>query len=89
MSDLVEVPITECDAYARDTVADFVASERQSRAYGLFYTLGIGSGAAAPAIVGVVSDAYGVTFAMFALAAAALATLPACVVLSSAIKRGG
>jgi len=70
------------------TVADFVDYERQSRAYGLFYTLGIGSGAAAPTIVGVLSDAHGVTVAMFALAAAALATLPACVVLSSAIKRG-
>ena len=70
------------------TVADFVDYQRQSRAYGLFYTLGIGSGAAAPTIVGVLSDAHGVTVAMFALAAAALATLPACAVLSSAIKRG-
>jgi MFS family permease len=69
------------------TVADFVASDRQSRAYGLFYTLGIGSGAAAPTVVGLLSDAHGVSVAMFALAAAALATLPACVVLSSAIKR--
>ena len=71
------------------TVADFVASDRQSRAYGLFYTLGIGSGALAPAAVGVLSDAHGVTVAMFALAAAALATLPACLVLSSAIKPAG
>ncbi len=71
------------------TVADFVAPDRQSRAYGLFYTLGIGSGAIAPAAVGVLSDAYGVTVAMVVLAACALATLPACVVLSSAIKRGG
>ncbi len=70
------------------TVADFVTSDRQSRAYGLFYTFGVGSGAVAPAVVGVLSDAHGVSVAMFALAAAALATLPACVVLSSAIKRG-
>jgi len=70
------------------TVADFVASDRQSRAYGLFYTFGVGSGAVTPAVVGVLSDAHGVSVAMFALAAAALATLPACVVLSSAIKRG-
>lgn len=71
------------------TVAEFVAPDRQSRAYGLFYTLGIGSGAVAPAAVGVLSDAHGVTVAMFALAGCALATLPVCVVLSSAIKRGG
>lgn len=70
------------------TVADFVASDRQSRAYGLFYTFGIGSGAAAPTVVGILSDAHGVSAAMFALAAAVLATLPACAVLSSAIKRG-
>ena len=70
------------------TVADFVATDRQSRAYGLFYTFGVGSGAVAPVVFGVLSDAHGVSAAMFALAAAALATLPACVVLSSAIKRG-
>ena len=70
------------------TVADFVTPERQSRAYGLFYTLGIGSGALAPTIMGVVSDAHGVAVAMFVLAAGALATLPACIVLSSAIQRG-
>jgi len=70
------------------TVADFVDPDRQSRAHGLFYTFGVGSGAATPAMVGVLSDAHGVSVAMFALAVAALATLPACVVLSSAIKRG-
>ncbi len=70
------------------TVADFVDSERQSRAYGLFYTFGVGSGAVAPAVFGVLSDAHGISVTMFALAAGALATLPACVVLSSAIKQG-
>ena len=70
------------------TVADFVDPDRQSRAYGLFYTFGVGSGAVTPAVVGVLSDAHGVSVAMLALAVAALATLPACFVLSLAIKRG-
>ena len=69
------------------TVADFVDPDRQSRAYGLFYTFGVGSGAATPAVVGVLADAHGVSVAMLALGVAALATLPACFVLSSAIKR--
>jgi hypothetical protein len=42
------------------TVADLVTPERRSRAYGLFYTLGVGSGAEAPAVYGLVSDLWGV-----------------------------
>ena len=42
------------------TVAELVTPERRSRVYGLFYTIGIGSGALAPPLFGLLSDAAGV-----------------------------
>ena len=58
------------------TVAELVAPERRSRVYGLFYTVGIGTGAVAPPLFGLLSDAAGVTVTLAVLAAAILATLP-------------
>jgi MFS family permease len=46
------------------TVGDFVDGARQARAYGLYYTLGIGAGAISPILFGVVSDLYGVSVAL-------------------------
>ncbi len=58
------------------TVSEFVAPERQARAFGLFYTLGSAAGAVGPALYGLASDTLGLnaTFAM--LSAMILATLP-------------
>lgn len=58
------------------TVAEFVVAERRARAFGLFYTLGIGSGASAPFVLGLVSDRIGVPGALALLAALVLLTLP-------------
>lgn len=58
------------------TVADLVIPERRSRAYGLFYTLGIGSGAVAPFLYGLLSDRAGVPITLGAIGLMALATLP-------------
>ena len=58
------------------TVPELVAPERRSRVYGLFYTIGIGTGALAPPLFGLVSDATGVPVALAVLAAVILATLP-------------
>ena len=58
------------------TVAELVAPERRSRVYGLFYTIGIGTGALSPPLFGLLSDAAGVPVTLAVLAAAILTTLP-------------
>lgn len=69
------------------TVADFVDGSRQSRAYGLFYTFGIGAGAISPAAFGLISDTAGVPAALTGLGILALATLPLCYALWRAMGR--
>ncbi|MCX5818633.1 MAG: MFS transporter [Deltaproteobacteria bacterium] len=58
------------------TVAELVVPERTARVYGLFYTIGIGSGALAPPLFGLLSDAAGVPVTLALLAAVVLVTLP-------------
>ncbi len=69
------------------TIGDFVEGDRQARAYGLFYTLGIGAGAVSPLVFGMVSDLWGVTTALAAIAALVLAVLPMCPVLGPRLRR--
>jgi MFS family permease len=63
------------------TVAEFVRDDRQSRSYGLFYTLGSAAGATAPLVFGVVSDLAGVPPALMAIALLALTTIPVALLL--------
>jgi MFS-type transporter involved in bile tolerance (Atg22 family) len=58
------------------TVADLVIPERRSRAYGLFYTLGIGSGAVAPFLYGLLSDRAGVPVTLGVIGLVVLTTIP-------------
>lgn len=67
------------------TVADLVTPRGRARAYGLYYTLAIGSSALAPAAAGVLSDAAGVPATLLAGAAAALATIPLSLALRTAV----
>ncbi len=68
------------------TVAELVAPERRSRVYGLFYTVGIGTGALAPPLFGLLSDAAGVPITLAVLAAVILATLPLARLLRPAVE---
>jgi MFS transporter, FSR family, fosmidomycin resistance protein len=68
------------------TIGDFVDGRRQARAYGLFYTLGIGSAALAPVILGVISDLYGVVSALLAIAVTVCAVLPVCPLLRPSLS---
>jgi MFS transporter, FSR family, fosmidomycin resistance protein len=68
------------------TVAELVGPERRSRVYGLFYTIGIGTGALAPPLFGLLSDTAGVPATLAILAAAILATLPLAHLLRPAIE---
>jgi len=68
------------------TVAELVVPERRSRVYGVFYTIGIGSGALAPPLFGLLSDAAGVPVTLAVLAAVILATLPVAQLLRPAVE---
>jgi MFS transporter, FSR family, fosmidomycin resistance protein len=69
------------------TVAEFVRDDRQSRSYGLFYTLGSAAGATAPLVFGVLSDFAGVSMALTVVAALAVTTVPIALLLAPHIKR--
>ena len=69
------------------SVPDLVAPERRAWSFGLFYTGTIGSGAVAPALFGLVGDAYGVPIALMCVAAIVLVTLPLSLFLRSALSR--
>jgi MFS transporter, FSR family, fosmidomycin resistance protein len=68
------------------TVPELVEPDRRSRVYGLFYTIGIGSGALAPPLFGLLSDWAGVPVTLAVLAAVILGTLPLAQLLRPAIE---
>lgn len=69
------------------TVAEFVRDDRQSRSYGLFYTLGSAAGATAPLAFGLISDFSGVPVALTAVAALAVTTVPLALLLDPHIAK--
>jgi FSR family fosmidomycin resistance protein-like MFS transporter len=73
---LLGVALNGTSSVLYGTVADLVAPERRSRAYGLFYTLGIGSGALAPTLYGFLSDRGGVPLALTAVGIVVMITIP-------------
>jgi len=58
------------------SVPELVKPEKRARAFGIFYTGTIGSGAAAPAIYGFLGDQIGLTMALIVAACTCLLTLP-------------
>jgi MFS family permease len=73
------------------SVPALVSPERRTRAFSLFYTGTIGSGATAPALYGLVGDALGVPGTLMLMAGTVLLTLPLAAVLRPALpgERGG
>jgi MFS family permease len=67
------------------SVPILVEPQKRARAFGIFYTGTIGSGAVAPALYGLVGDGLGVPTALTAVAAVCLLTLPLAVVLRPAL----
>jgi FSR family fosmidomycin resistance protein-like MFS transporter len=63
------------------TVTEFIDPDRLPRAYGLFYTLALGAGAAAPLLYGILSDRTSVDQALIVIGMSALLTLPLCIFL--------
>jgi FSR family fosmidomycin resistance protein-like MFS transporter len=58
------------------TVPELVAPERRQRAFSIFYTGGVGAGALAPVLYGLISDFADVPTMMLLVAAVVLVTLP-------------
>ena len=64
------------------TVPELTPSDRTERAFALFYTGTIGSGATAPVLYGLLGDTLGPSMATVATAITALATIPLAMVLA-------
>jgi len=58
------------------TVPELVTQERRQRAFGIFYTGGVGAGALAPVLYGLIGDFADVPTMMLLVAAVVLTTLP-------------
>jgi len=68
------------------SVPDFVPPEKRHRAFGIFYTGTIGSGAVAPTLYGLVGDQVGVNHTLMLVAIVVLLTLPLALVLRPAFN---
>ena len=82
---LMGVALNGTSSVLYGTVADLVAADRRSRAYGLYYTVTIMSSAVAPTIYGLISDAAGVTTTLVVVSALVLTTIPLCLVLRASV----
>jgi predicted MFS family arabinose efflux permease len=78
---LIGVVLNGTSSVLYGSVPLLVTPERRARAFSVFYTGTIGSGAVAPALYGVVGDHFGVTAALIVVAALVLLTLPLVLVL--------
>ena len=67
------------------SVPELVKPARHARAFSIFYTGTIGSGAVAPAIYGLLGDAVNVPTALMVVAGMCLFTLPLALVLRPAL----
>jgi predicted MFS family arabinose efflux permease len=67
------------------SVSELVAPNKRARAFGIFYTGTIGSGAISPALYGLVGDALGAPTAVMVVAGVCLLTLPLALVLRPAL----
>ena len=82
---IVGIALNGTSSVLYGSVPDLVAPERRARAFSVFYTGTIGSGALAPVLYGVIGDALGVPTALKIVAAIVLLTLPLSLVLRPAL----
>jgi MFS transporter, FSR family, fosmidomycin resistance protein len=69
------------------SVPDLVEPEKHARAFGIFYTGTIGSGAIAPLLYGFAGDAFGINTAIMLVAALVLITIPLALILRPMLPR--
>jgi len=82
---LMGVALNGTSSVLYGTVADLVAANRRSRAYGLYYTLTIMSSALAPSFYGLIGDMAGVSTTLVVVSALVLTTIPLCLVLRASV----
>ncbi|MGE0259098.1 MAG: MFS transporter [Alphaproteobacteria bacterium] len=73
---LIGVALNGTSSVLYGTVPELVPPERRQRAFGIFYTGGIGAGALSPVLYGLVSDLIDVPVMMTLIAVVVLLTLP-------------
>jgi MFS transporter, FSR family, fosmidomycin resistance protein len=71
------------------SVPRMVPAEKRTRAFSVFYTGTIGSGAIAPVFYGLIGDAFGVTAALMVVAALVMATLPLVLLIRRQVAAAG
>jgi FSR family fosmidomycin resistance protein-like MFS transporter len=84
---LIGVALNGTSSVLYGTVPELVAPERRQRAFSIFYTGGVGAGALAPVLYGLVSDLIDVPVMMVLIASVALVTLPLTWALRPALFR--
>jgi len=73
---VVGVALNGTSSVLYGSVPQLVEPSRHTQAFGIFYTGTIGAGAIAPAIYGLLGDAFGITAALIIVACTVLVTLP-------------
>ncbi len=73
---LIGVALNGTSSIIYGTVPELVPPERRQRAFGIFYTGGVGAGALAPVLYGLMSDLFSVPAMMVLVAAVVLVTFP-------------
>jgi MFS family permease len=82
---LIGVALNGTSSVLYGSVPDLVAPEKHARAFGIFYTGTIGSGAVAPVLFGIAGDAFGLAWAIVMIAAMVLLTIPLAIILRPAL----
>jgi MFS family permease len=82
---LIGVALNGTSSVLYGTIGDLVDSDRQSRAFGLFYTLGSTCGILAPLGYGLLGDMIGITATLAVVGVVVFLTIPLCLILRPAI----
>jgi predicted MFS family arabinose efflux permease len=86
---LIGVALNGTSSVLYGSVPELVTPERRARAFGVFYTGTIGSGAMAPPVYGLLGDTWGIPMAIVAIASMVLLTLPLSLLLRPALAPPG
>lgn len=85
---LIGVALNGTSSVLYGTVPELVPPERRQRAFSIFYTGGVGAGALAPVLYGLISDLLSVPVMMMLVASVVLVTLPLAWLLRPYLRRG-
>jgi MFS transporter, FSR family, fosmidomycin resistance protein len=83
---LVGVALNGTSSVLYGTVPELAPEERRNEAFALFYTCGIGSGAIAPLLYGILSDSVGVRTCLLAVSLFVTTTVPLTIPLRGRIR---